>query len=315
MDEHGIENHPGLMDPDWQRHAEKEAWVDQRRTRRRRRRGRRLVIFAVVLVVVAGAGIAVYRWGKASSEHYSGGGAVSTTTAPAPTDLPDFARVDLSRPFENTPAQNWAEGIAGLTVPPATKVGAFSKEQVASALDQVKQAIVVASLDPEVLQRHNVEKYTALLAPDARGDVRAHPESYLVLLADGYPLLPVAPRMTGGLTVQAGKPGELTVHADYVVTYAFDPGSRQVYGPGDLEPFLRIQADYVVTSGSNYQKSSWGLWLDQLNRYYTEAACGALKQDRVAPAFSENFDGPSVTPEPGEFDPSKPMPTGENCPG
>jgi hypothetical protein len=57
VDEYGIENHPDLMDPDWQRHAEQEAWTHLRRTRRRALLGRRLAWSAVILAtaVVAGA--------------------------------------------------------------------------------------------------------------------------------------------------------------------------------------------------------------------------------------------------------------------
>ncbi|GAB2987845.1 hypothetical protein LWP59_09090 [Amycolatopsis acidiphila] len=322
MDEHGIENHPELMDPDWQRHAEKEAWVDLQRNRRRAHRGRRLAIFAVVLVVVAGAGFAFYRWGKTTSEQYTDAspagapvaGAASAATTTAPTDLPDFANVDLSRPFENTPAQNWAEGIAGLSIPPATKVGTFSAKQVSSALDQVKQAISVAQFDQDTLDGHNPAKYLALLAPYARDNVRKNPASYLTYLAGGYHLLPVTPRMTGSVTAKAGRAGELVLHAEYVVAYAFDPGDQVVYGPADIEPFIRVGADYVFRTGSSWESTARGLGLDDFGTYSTDIACQASKDGVLAPAFSEpDFDATSLTPEPGRFDPGKPMPTQGNC--
>jgi hypothetical protein len=319
VDEPGIENHPELMDPDWQRHAEKEAWTDLRRNRRRARRGRRLAIFAVVLVVLAGAGYAFYRWGKTTTEQYTGGpaaasGSIAAATTTAPTDLPDFAHVDLSKPFDNTPAQGWAEGIAGLTVPAATKVGGFSAQQVSSALDQVKQAIAVAQFDSGTLVGHNPEKYLALLAPDARADIRAQAASYLTYLADGFHLLPAQPRMTGSVTVRPGAAGELVLHADYVVAYAFDPGSTQIYGPGDMEPFIRVAADYVLRTGSHWETTSHGLWVDHFDPYQSDIACAAAKARRLAPAFSDpDFTAPSLTGEPGQFDPSKPMPTQSNC--
>lgn len=321
MDEHGIENHPDLMDPDWQRHAEKEAWIDARRNRRRAKRGRRLAVFALVLVVVAGAGVVFYRWGKATSDHYAGGSSpastTTTTTAAAtttPTDLPDLARVDLSRPFDNTPAQNWAEGIAGLTVPAAAKVGAFSAQQVSSALDQVKQAIAVAHFDSGTLVGHSPQKYLALLAPDARGQAGAQVADYVTYLADGFHLLPVQPRMTGGLTVRPGNTGELLVHANYVLAYAFDPGSEEIFGPGDIEPFIRVDEDYVLRSGSNWEKGSRGLWPADGQSYYTGAACGPLDQGRVAPAYSDQQVATTSAPYvPGQFDPAQPMPTVDTC--
>jgi hypothetical protein len=319
VDEHGIEDHPELMDPDWQRHAEKEAWIDLRRNRRRARRGRRVAIFAVVLVVVVGAGFAFYRWGKATSEQYTGeppvaGGSTVLTTRAAPTDLPDYAPMDLSRPFDNTPAQNWAAGITGLTVPAATKVGPFSAQQVSSALAQVKQAIAVAHFDTNTLLAHNPEGYLSLLAPDARAQVRAQAAEYMIYLADGYHLLPVQPRMTGSLTVREGGTGELVVHASYVVAYAFAPGTAAVTGPGDIEPFIREDTDYVLRSGAHWKTSSRGLWPDSSQGYVTEAACDSLDKGFVAPAYSDSrLVVTSVSDEAGQFDPTKPMPTLDTC--
>ncbi|TNC24374.1 hypothetical protein [Amycolatopsis alkalitolerans] len=309
MDDDGIENHPDLMDPDWQRHAEKEAWVDFRRDRRRASRRRRLSFFGVAAVLVVAAVVGLYRWGKAASEQYapdSANAAPPTTTAP--TDLPDVARVDLSRPFDNTPAQNWAEGIAGLRLPSAATA------ETRSALDQVKQAIALSSLDLDVLERHDTAKYVAVLAPDQQPDAHAHPDGYVVRFADGYHLLPVPPRMNGSLTVHPGKAGELDIHADYIVAYAFDPGSHLITGPADLEPFIRVQADYVLRSGSGWRSTSRGLWLDNLDFYNTDVACAASKNGLVAPEFSEtNVTAASLSAEPGRFDPAKPMPTGDNC--
>ncbi|WIX79272.1 hypothetical protein QRX50_00185 [Amycolatopsis carbonis] len=320
MDEYDIENHPDLMDPDWRRHAEKEAWVDLRRNRGRAKWRKGLTTAAVVVVVVAGAGVGFYVWGKSTAEQSTDADvgapasvAVATTEA-APTELPDEGHVDLTRPFEGTPAQNWAEGIAGLTVPAAAKVGSFSAKQVGQAEDQVKQAIAVAQFDPDTVDRHNPAKYIGLLAPDERPDARANPQSFVIYLADGYHLLPVSPRMTGSMTVKPGKAGELLIHATYVVAYAFDPGEHPVDGPADLEPFVRVDADYAVRSGSHWRASSRGLWVDKFDPYFTSVACG--KDDRLTPAFSDrDYAATSLSPEPGRFDPNKPMPTEDNCHG
>ncbi|WP_326568850.1 hypothetical protein VSH64_45085 [Amycolatopsis rhabdoformis] len=321
VDEDGIENHPDLMDPDWQRHAEKEAWVGFRQDRRRAHRRKWVTMSAVVVVVVAGAGVGLYLWGRSGVEQSTGEAgpdavaAVSTsvaTTTTAPTDLPDYAHVDLTRPFDNTPAQNWTAGIAGLTVAPATKVGAFSAAQVKQAEDQVKQAITAAQFDPDTLDGHHPDKYVALLAPDDKGNVQTDPGGYVTYLADGLHLLPVPPRMTGTMTAKPRKAGELVLHTSYVVAYAFDPGTRVIYGPGDLEPFVRVEADYVVRSGSSWRSGSRGLWVEQMNRYLTGIAC--RKDHLLAPAFtSEDYTAASLSPEPGRFDPAKPVPTGDNC--
>ncbi|ATY11200.1 hypothetical protein CU254_12520 [Amycolatopsis sp. AA4] len=316
MDEHNIENHPELMDPDWQRHAEKEAWTGLRRQRRRTRWRRLAAIWAAVVVVVAGAGFYLWKQGTRAEEVAGSTPAapVSTTTAPAPTSLPDSAHVDLSRPFLNTPAQNWPEGIAGLAVPAPAKVGTFSAKQVGDAQEQVKHAVEVAQFDKNVLEGHRADGYLGLFAPDSRAHLQDDPQSLVVYLQDGYRLLPVSPRMTGKMTVRPGEAGELYLHVSYVVAYAFDPGNRVIEGPGDLEPFVRTDADYVMRSGSAWAPGSRGLWLAESSGYSTEVSCVAAKQRLLAPAFADpDFTGPSLSPEPGQFDPDKPAPVKGNC--
>ncbi|MBB1159947.1 hypothetical protein [Amycolatopsis dendrobii] len=315
MDEHNIESHPDLMDPDWQRHAEKEAWTGLRRDRRRARR-RPAAIWGAVVIVAAAAGFYLWQRGTTPEQVAGSGPAVltSTTTAPAPTDLPGYGRVDLARPFLNTPAQNWPEGIAGLKIPAPAKVGAFSAKQVGAAQEQVKHAVEVAQFDKNVLEGHHPEGYVGLFAPDQRGDLTAHIRHYVIYLAEGYRLLPVQPRMTGKMTVRPGETGELLVHVSYVVAYAFDPGSRIVNGPADLEPFVRVDTDYILRNGSGWAPGDRGLWAGDGGSFYTSVACRTGKSDDLAPAFSDpNYDAPSMSPQPGEFDPDKPLPTKGNC--
>ncbi|PKV95738.1 hypothetical protein ATK30_6666 [Amycolatopsis echigonensis] len=316
MDEHNIENHPDLMDPDWRRHAEKEAWTGLRRQRRRARRRRWLTISAAVVIVVAAAGFYLWKQGTRPEEIAGNTPSVpaATTTAPAPTDLPDSAPVDLTRPFEKTPAQNWPEGIAGLTIPAPAKVGSFSAKQVGDAQEQVKHAVEVAQFDKDVLEGHHPDGYIGLFAPDQRADLQAHVRHYAIYLAEGYHLLPVQPRMTGKMTVRPGETGELMVHVSYVVAYAFDPGSRVVEGPADLDPFVRVDTDYIVRSGSGWAPGDRGLWTGAGGSFFTSVACRTAESEDLAPAFSDpNYDAPSVSREPGEFDPDKPLPTKGNC--
>ncbi|WP_406629933.1 hypothetical protein [Amycolatopsis sp. WGS_07] len=313
VDEHDIESHPDLMDPDWQRHAEKEAWTGLRRQHRRARWRRRVVIGAAVVVVAAAAGVYVWQRGT-RPEEIAGPASAPATTAPAPTDLPASAKVDLTRPFDNTPARNWAEGIAGLTVPAPAKVGSFSAKQVGDAQEQVKHAIAVAHFDRNTIEGHRPDAYIGLFAPDARAELQANPTAYVVYLADGTRLLPVPPRMTGTMTVRPGEAGELVLHVTYVVAYAFDPGNRGVEGPADLEPFVRVEADYIVRGGNAWEPGSRGLWLGDFRGFYTSVSCDDQKAGRLGPAFHDpTFTGPSLTPQPGQFDPAKPVPEKGNC--
>ncbi|HVW41223.1 MAG TPA: hypothetical protein VHC18_07730 [Amycolatopsis sp.] len=325
MDDDGIEDHPDLLDPDWQRHAEKEAWIDLRKARRRTKRGKRIVVPLTVLVVLAGAGYGVYRWGKTTSDQYTGDKpAVAAPTTTAPSDLPMWGHVDLTHPFNDTPAQAWAEGIAGLTTPPPGKVGAFGAQQTAAAIEQVKQAISAAALDPVTLVDHRPDRYLSLFAPDDRDQMRADLTSpdatraarWVDLVAGGYHLLPVAPRMNGNITLKPGAAGELVVHVTYVAAYAFDPGDTPVSGPADLVAFQREDDDYVLRTSPPFSKSSAGLWRDSSSGYDYSVACDAANKGYLAPLFSNRYGGTDTTTaiEPGMFDPDQPPPTGPgNC--
>ena len=323
MDDNGIEDHPDLMDPDWRRHAEKEARVALRKTRRRSRPARRRAIPLAVLVIVAGAGYGVYRWGKDTSDHYTPGApppAAPATTAP--TDLPQWGRVDLAHPFNDTPAQAWAEGITGLASPPPGRVGSFGAQQAVAAVEQVKQVISTAALDPATLVDHHTDKYLSLFAPDARPDLRqdvASPDAtraqaYVVFLDSNSHLLPVAPRMNGTITLRPGDSGELDVHVAYVAAYAFDPGGALISGPSEIVLFQRADEDYVVRAAPPFPKSSAGVWLAQTSGYTYSMSCEALKKGYLAPAYTDRYYAAgSVSVAPGIFDPNQPAPTEENC--
>ncbi|WP_020658286.1 hypothetical protein [Amycolatopsis benzoatilytica] len=324
MDEFDIEKHPDLMNPEWQKHAEREAWIGARQDRRRGRSRKAATIAAVV--VVAAAAVGVYLWTRPAGDQSAASPvpagslaavpstATPSTAAPGPTDLPTAASVDLSRPFDNTPAQNWREGIDGLAIPPAAKTGPFSAKQVEQAQQQVKQAIVLAHFDNGIHESHNADALVQLFAPNARTDIQAHAVSYAVFFPEGYHLLPAPPRMNGKMTVRPGDEGELVVHVSYVVAYAFDPGTHTYHGPADLDPFVRVDQDYVLRIGSGWEPGDRGLWFDKGGSYFTSIACRQPDDGILAPAFSDpTYDAPPISAQPGEFDPDKPLPTKGNC--
>jgi hypothetical protein len=329
VDEYGIESHPDLSDPDWQRQAEKKAWRHLRRARRRALLGRRLAWSGVLLAAVVIAGAGVYGWGKATSEDSTESteailpGPAVTTSASAPTVLPEIAEVDLTRPFDNTPAQNWPKDVDGLSVPTAAKVGTFSAAQVQNAYARVKQLISTAELDRRVLEQHDTSVYLALLSPSEQNRVRPILadrstdafSGYVTLLADGFHLLPDGTRITGTLSAHPGDPGELVVHAEYVVGYAFDPGSQgPISSPADIEAFTRRSGDYDLYTSPPFYPSDAGLALGAGSGFNYSIACTPAKAGYLAPAFSEQTPGPAdPSDEARFFDPNQPMPDRGDC--
>ncbi|QWF83619.1 hypothetical protein [Amycolatopsis sp. CA-230715] len=329
MDERDIETHPDLMDPDWQKHAEREAWTEVRRSRRRRnlkrmkprtprKPGLRTRSWLVGgLVAVALVGIAVVL--------------VQRSANPSPSTsrnaLPDRANVDLKAPFANTPADAWRDGVAGFTAPAPVAIGGFSAKEVGDAYERVKQAIAASDLDRRMLEGHDPSAYLALLAPNEAkrtkevldGTDPRLASAFVVRVADGFHLLPTGPRLTGKLSARQGDdPGELIVHTAYVVAYAFDaPNPDSLTGPGDHVAFHKVDGNYHLRKGGRYQAADQGLAPGESQGETYSMACGASDKGLLAPVYSETraYDALPGTDETNVFDPDKPVDGVDTCGG
>ncbi|MEU0533358.1 hypothetical protein [Amycolatopsis tolypomycina] len=333
MDEDNLlDSHPDLMDPDWRRHAQTDAWLgakkDRKQFRKQQKRAargprRRWWIFAVFVLILAVTTTAIVLLGRRPAQD---------AAPPDPTSVPDVAPVDLARPFAHTPADVWPKGVDGVTAPAPAAVGAFKADAVAAAYTTVKQVITAAHLDPAVLTGHDGKAYAALFAPDDRDQIV--PElakkptkdsggfaAYVTEIADGYHLLDAGPRTFGTLTARAGaKPGELVVEAKYAVAYAFDHAHpRELMSPAEIVTFERRDERYVLRSGSSFAKSSQGLWLDDATSAFSSVGCAAAKEGYLAPGYANPR---SLTPPPtgerdapGYYDPKYPVPHLDGCGG
>jgi hypothetical protein len=328
-----LETHPDLMDPEWRKHARTDAWLgakqDRKKIRKQQRRARprrprrRWWVFAVFVAILAVATAAIVLVGHRSSVEDA------APATPNPTRVPQYAHVDLARPYANTPADTWPKGIDGVTSPVAAAVGPFKAEAVSDAYAQVKRAITAARLDPAVLTGHDPKAFAALFAPDDREQITpalaAKPTkdnggfaAYLTEIADGYHLLDAGPRTFGTLAAHPGKTGELVVDAKYVVAYAFDNVHPEgLTSPDEIVTFQRLDETYVVRTGSTFAKGSQGLWLDRGQSAFSAVGCAAAKDGYLAPGYANPQTGPATGGDqdaPGYYDPKYPVPTLDGCP-
>ncbi|MFI9813546.1 hypothetical protein [Saccharothrix variisporea] len=343
MDIDDIGNHPDLRDEKWLREAErrarKEARKELRRSRRTssrrtssgrapggpaapgrtssgRRRGGRTAL--VVLTVVAAACGLVSAWRSGWFERELPTATTSTTTAPG-----KVLRVDPERPFEGTPAAGWADGAAGIVVPGAQPVGEFTAEQVADAYQRTKEAVVASRLDRKAVEGHDVSGFIGLFAEDQQDHLRAQfdgthdPEASIVVtrVAKGQHLLPVEPKVSGTMRAEAGEEGELVVHTNYVVAYAFTT-ALPVVDPMEIVSVVRVEADYLVRSGNRFRPASRGLWRGAMEGFNYSIACDASKAGFIAPWITEvaRRSGHGAEHEPEYyFDHTKPLGTEDGC--
>ncbi|MEU1823875.1 hypothetical protein ABZ502_15795 [Streptomyces abikoensis] len=209
------------------------AWreMDGRAARRRRVLGG----VGVVLAVAVAATVVVDPGGVRSRIPGGWGKKKETTAADTAT---------LDHPFAGSPAEEYADGAAGIVPPEAAAVGESSKEQVASALKLTKDFLVDANLDPATLRGERPAAALALLDPGQDELVTKVNEGLAKPGKENDPLSffsrfdPDEVRMVGGTVKTRGRMtfaeregGVVAVHADYTFVYPLakkDKKSRQV---------------------------------------------------------------------------------------
>jgi hypothetical protein len=145
--------------------AKKQSKAPAREARSSRRRGGRAVGWSVVVVVLAGAGF--FAWHHESLSGQGGpndtqvvtNGAVPRTSAPVTstpvTSSPGVAAAPYSGPpadpFARTPADHWADGAAGITIPAAAPHGPFTASEVAAAYATTRRLLTAQNLDRTTL--------------------------------------------------------------------------------------------------------------------------------------------------------------------
>lgn len=152
------------------RHARRARKQAARACRRasRRRRALRATSWTVVLAVLGGAAWLGYQHVRHSGSTVAGraAGALNgtfvngvsqpTSTGPGPD------------PFARTPADHWADGAAGITVPIPNPIGPFTATQVADAYGTTRKLLIAQTLDPTTLRGGAPTAYEKLLNPVER---------------------------------------------------------------------------------------------------------------------------------------------------
>jgi hypothetical protein len=294
-----------------------------------RRNRRRLTVTIVVVVIVGLTGV-LYRAGMFS--RYLADGAVplgrngaTPSAVPTTTSRNPVARIDLNQPFLTTPAASWADGAAGIVFPQATPVGSYSAEEVATAMEQVRQVLVAARLDRRVLEGHDPEPYLSLLAPDAAKEIRPYfapgrekeAAAYASKVADGYHLLPAEPKVNGTMSTRVDGDGHLVVHTNYIFAYAFRPDHPEtVTSAFDIVLVSRWELDDEVITGSGWTKSQQGVWPMDGKGYDYAVGCTLSKKGFLAPSFSDRRPDqhPADQNPDTYFDPNRPLPHTQGCP-
>ncbi|AXB43269.1 hypothetical protein A4R43_12490 [Amycolatopsis albispora] len=212
-----------------------------------------------------------------------------STAAPAAWSL------EKNRPFHGTPAQDWAEGEAAIRLPEPVATGAFTAEQVGTALGKVKEFLIAGRLNRDVLSGRELEPLYAPLSANLRDALRTELEdpmsrpAFATKLAPGFRLLPGEPKINGTIHVEPGaQKGELLIKTNMVYAYAFDiDNPRQATEPIDVVTSVRIDNEFTYRDGGRWPAKHRGLDMATGRGFYFFSACPFLGQGLLAPAYAD----------------------------
>jgi hypothetical protein len=180
--------------------------------------------------------------------------------AGAPGEADSSGAATVAHPFRGSPAERWADGAEAIDLPEANALGGLSGADVARGLRRAKEFLVAANLDEKALRGDTPRRALDLLdpkqpdlLPDLRRALRAPTrENDPTMLfsrfdPDEARLAGDVIKVRGHMTVAAGRPGEVKVHADYTFVYpmvradadADTSGSGVGVGAGAGEPVQR----------------------------------------------------------------------------
>ncbi|MFG2046283.1 hypothetical protein ACGFIW_02475 [Micromonospora sp. NPDC048935] len=211
--------------------------------------------------------------------------------ARAANSRPVDASGNVLGPFAGTPAETFAVGEAGITLPTARAAAPFTAQQVADALAKVKQALIHGRLEPSMLAG-DPAKFIALLSPDGRHQMDkdfAAGET----LAYATRIDPAAdPRFDPAAGIRVSGTVEyrlanddgirtLQITTRFLWVYAFALPRPQAHPPGTGLVTLRDEVLWQVPHPDDVLATSTGLWLADTDVNVLNATCAAILRGMI----------------------------------
>ncbi|MEV8624172.1 hypothetical protein [Streptomyces sp. NBC_01268] len=238
--------------------------------------------------------------------------AAETARPTAAPDAVDPHRPTLKEPFKGSPALRWADGAAGIELPPAKAVGWMSKEQAATALKRSKAFLVAANLDPAVLRGGRPADALALVEPTqparkqlegwlARPTKETDPTAVFSRFSPSeVKLVGTVVKTRGRMTMEAGEgeqKGAVLVHVDYSFVYPLvqvRPGADEV-----TRTIVRREMVFGFYDSTRYRVTQGKL---SLHRWSSDVGNSSCERDGDG-FYHPAFQGDPATTEPGTAGP------------
>lgn len=233
---------------------------------RRRRAGRAWLAGAAITVTLAAAAVVVTMRPD-----------LFAPSGPLPGDTFELAPVDVTRPFAGSPADKYADGAAGFTLPEAEAIGGLTKKDVATGLDRARELLAAAYLDKKTVLGGKPEAFAKLLHRDQRGWFREnltdkkYATRYMVhsFAPGSVELTTDVIKVNGRATLGTFKEKELrgaSVKLNYLVVYA-------VHQPGRPLTMMRVVAHVTGEIQLFRQEGRLVTWVEDLGAATAPARC------------------------------------------
>jgi hypothetical protein len=254
-----VPEHPSAPAPDHWRSGP----AQKRRASPGRGRVWSLLIAVVVIGGLAAAGIELPKLalhktpGVADNTPVKNGATPASRPSASTTRASSLPTPTLAAPFLGSPAQSYADGRAGIVIPPAHAVGSYTAAQVMAAYRTTRRLLIAANLNGPTLAGGAPNAFAGLLTTQQRADF-VHGLNRIGVNAHGLPrstrgwVTSFAPGTTqlvgnvikvhGSMEAGVGMNGQwhvLQIHADYLFVYA-------VEAPGNPATLMRIVVRSVV---------------------------------------------------------------------
>jgi hypothetical protein len=215
-----------------------------------------LLIAVVVIGGLAAAGIelpklALHKTPAAADSTPAKNGA-TPTSQPTTAGASSLPSPTLAAPFLGTPAQSYADGAAGILIPPAHSVGSYSAAQVEAAYRKTRRLLIAANLNAATLKGGTPNAFARLLVSKQRTQFQAgldktgtgsrgaplSTRAWVMAFAPGTELVGSVIKVYGSMQAATGKDdGDtvLNIQTNYLFVYA-------VMEPGVPSSLVRIVA-------------------------------------------------------------------------
>ncbi|WP_433441585.1 hypothetical protein [Nonomuraea sp. CA-141351] len=250
----------------------------------RRRVGRAWIAMAVITGLITASGVVVtFRpdlltpSGAVPDDALPKDAVITAPSAELAGDPAEGGGEEPPGPFAGSPAEDYAEGIAGFVMPEAKALGGLSKKDVAKGLERTRELFGAAFLDRETLMGGKPTAFAELLPPELRADFLGNLKhddeegpGYVIRFAPGTAelatdVIKVHGRATLDTFKEDGRHG-VKVKLNHLVVYA-------LHRPGRPETTIRLVA-HPIGSVLLYRESGrLVVWPDPWNPSTTPASC------------------------------------------